>query len=136
MNEILPTEYEVTVNPDGDILSIRRGNMSIPPAIGNRHYEEFLIVDTDDHLCPRVLAHEYTDKAKKEAFIGELKRELSFDESGWWLLEDSQLDEQKTITAKQYRKAIMDLAKEPDLEKAKTDLKTIQALKPAWDLGK
>ena len=66
MNEILPSEYEVTVNPDGDILSIQRDNMSIPPARGNRHYEEFLLVDTEEKLCPRVLAHEYTDEAELE----------------------------------------------------------------------
>jgi len=49
------SDYTVMLDATGNIQSIQGPNgMSIPPDPGNSRYQDFLVVDTDAHLCARV----------------------------------------------------------------------------------
>ena len=50
-----PSDFKVMLDATGNIQCIQGPNgMSIPADPGNSRYQEFLVVDTDAHLCERV----------------------------------------------------------------------------------
>jgi len=55
----LVSDYTVMVNGGGTIQGIQGPNgMSIPPDPGNSRYRDFLMVDTEEHLCTRAVIPE------------------------------------------------------------------------------
>jgi len=50
-----PSDFTVMIDITTNIWYIQGPNgMSIPADPGNSRYQEFLVVDTDEHLCERV----------------------------------------------------------------------------------
>ena len=50
------SDFTVVENSDGAIQCIQGPNgMSIPPDSDNSRYQDFMAVDTDQHLCARVI---------------------------------------------------------------------------------
>jgi hypothetical protein len=52
------SDYTVITDKSGNILTVRVNDMCIPPDPGNSRYQDFLLVDTDKHLCTRQVAPE------------------------------------------------------------------------------
>ncbi len=49
------SDFTVMMDASGNIQCIQGPNgMSIPPDPGNSRYQDFMAVDTDQHLCARV----------------------------------------------------------------------------------
>jgi hypothetical protein len=86
--------------------SIRRSDgASIPVALGNRDYQEFLVIDTDREYCPR----EYHPTVEERWSAIRSRRDALLAQCDWTQIPDAPLtDEQKTAW-QAYRQALRDL---------------------------
>lgn len=101
-----PSDYLVVVNEDDGSISIRRSDgASIPVALGNRDYQEFLIVDTELEYCPR----EYHPTVEEKWAEVRSRRDTLLAACDWTQMSDVSLTEEQKTAWQTYRQALRDI---------------------------
>jgi hypothetical protein len=101
-----PSDYLVVVNEDDGSISIRRSDgASIPVALGNRDYQEFLVIDTDREYCPR----EYHPTVEERWAAIRSRRDMLLTACDWTQISDVPLTEEQTAAWREYRQALRDI---------------------------
>lgn len=101
-----PSDYLVVVNEDDGSISIRRSDgASIPVALGNRDYQEFLVIDTDREYCPR----EYHPTVEERWAAIRSRRDMLLTACDWTQMSDVPLTNEQKTAWQTYRQALRDL---------------------------
>lgn len=101
-----PSDYLVVVNEDDGSISIRRSDgASIPVALGNKDYQEFLVIDTDREYCPR----EYRPTINEKWAAIRSRRDMLLTACDWTQISDVPLTEEQTAAWREYRQALRDI---------------------------
>ena len=101
-----PSDYLVVVNEDDGSISIQRSDgASIPVALGNRDYQEFLIVDTELEYCPR----EYHPTVEEKWAEVRSRRDALLAACDWTQMPDVPMAEEQKEAWREYRQALRDI---------------------------
>lgn len=100
-----PSDYLVVVDERYGSSIRRSDGASIPVAIGNRDYQEFLIVDTELEYCPR----EYHPTVEERWAAIRSRRDMLLATCEWTQIPDVPLTEEQKEAWREYRQALRDL---------------------------